>query len=87
MPLWVAAKSRDQQCGLTAVSNLVNLRVFLLVTLGQGLAEVRVWTQVKRGLALLVLDDEVGSVGGEEARDRRARLLVSPGRTQAHQQL
>ena len=65
----------------------MNLRVFLLVTLGECLAQIGVWTQVKRRLTLLVLDSQVGSVGSKETCDGRARLLISPRRSQPHEQL
>lgn len=49
----------------------------LVVTLDQGLAEIRIRTQVQRGLQFPVLDSEVCTVGGQEASDRGRGFLVS----------
>lgn len=49
----------------------------LVVTLDQCLAEIRIRTQVQRGLQFPVLDSEVCTVGGQEAGDGGRGFLVS----------
>ena len=61
--------------------------MLLLVTLAERLAEIRVGAEVERRLALLVHRVQVGAVGGEEAGDGGARLLVRPRGAEPHQQL
>lgn len=60
------------------------LPAFLFVALGQSLAEAGVWTQVQRGLALLVTDGQVRSVSCQEAGDGCCTLLLCPLGAQAH---
>lgn len=49
----------------------------LVVALDQCLAEIRIRTQVQRGLQFPVLDGEVCPVGGQEAGDGGRGFLVS----------
>lgn len=43
---------------------------------GESLAEIRIWTEIQRCLALLVLQFQIGSVSRQEAGDEGAALLV-----------
>lgn len=60
------------------------LPALFFMTFGQGLTEAGVWTQVQRGLALLVTNSQVCSVGRQEAGDGCCALLLSPLGAQAH---
>lgn len=60
------------------------LPALFFVTFGQSLTEAGVWTQVQRGLALLVTNGQVCSVSCQEAGDGCCTLLLSPLGAQAH---
>lgn len=57
------------------------------MALGQGFAQARVRAQVKRRLALLVADGQVGTVGCQEAGDGGGALLLRSLGPQSHNQL
>lgn len=57
------------------------------MALGQGFAQAWVRAQVKRRLALLVTDGQVGAVGCQEAGDGGGALLLCSLSPQSHNQL
>lgn len=57
------------------------------MALGQGFAQARVRAQVKRRLALLVADAQVGTIGCQEAGDGGGALLLRSLGPQSHNQL
>ena len=63
----------------------MNLR--LIARFDQGLAKVRVWTEVKRGVSVLVLQVQVGGISGQELSDGGAAVSVHSLSTDPHQHL
>jgi hypothetical protein len=79
---------RDVRVLIVLIGSHVHLAALLvLVAFRECLAQVRVGTQVQRGLSFLILQGQVGTVAGQEAGDARRRLLVGALGAQTHQQL
>lgn len=54
------------------------LPALLFMAFGQRLAEAGIRAQVQRGLALLVTNGQVGSIGGQETGNGCRALLLRP---------